>query len=237
MYKYVNISNINCLLITKIEVYTRRRFRSLKEFEDHLERLDELSTPRKSSSVSSDFTSKHYYPRIPLRKLSTRLDKLSIPIKRNDFINLKSDEETFSVKKSSLKFVASERIKQLATHRPLHPSTIKDLNYDPYAKIKCALKFTPSERILKLAKPSSCRSDDNSSRRSNNNLTRSRSKKKMITNNGQIYYYLCLFCFFYPLEVKEKQKHRKSLFRHLGKARPIVKTDPITSLTPEENNI
>ncbi|XP_050438138.1 uncharacterized protein LOC126844206 [Adelges cooleyi] len=138
-------------------VYARKRFSGPKQFESHLDRLNELAAPRKTS-VTSCSTCCYY--KVPLSKLSSRIERLSVPIKRDESVNVKPDEESYSVKRSSLKFVPTERIKRLATPRSLHPSTIEDLEYDPYAKLKSALKYTPSSRILELAKPSTCRSEN-----------------------------------------------------------------------------
>ncbi|VVC36075.1 Testicular haploid expressed repeat [Cinara cedri] len=90
-----------------------------------LPRLERLSIPPKRNDMNEinrydheTFSSARR--KVPLSMLLPRLERLSIPPKRNDINEIiRPDHETFSVKKSALKFVASDRLIRLATPRPV----------------------------------------------------------------------------------------------------------------------
>jgi len=45
------------------------------------------------------------------------------------------------VKNSALKYIASDRIRRLAVARYLNEETVRDMNYDPHAKLSKAGKY------------------------------------------------------------------------------------------------
>ncbi|XP_027848630.2 uncharacterized protein LOC114128338 [Aphis gossypii] len=98
------------------EVTTWRRYRQV-----NIQRIYDLATPRRVASSVDQAPRKCNCCKVPLSVLLPRIEKLSIPPKRTNVVEqIKSDEDTFSVKKSALKYVASERLKRLATPRPMY---------------------------------------------------------------------------------------------------------------------
>ncbi|XP_025198735.1 uncharacterized protein LOC112597041 [Melanaphis sacchari] len=101
---------------TEETVTIRRHFRTID-----FERIKDLATPRRVTSSVEQAPRKYNCCKVPLSVLLPRLEKLSVPPRRTDVTeHVKTDEDTFSVKKSALKYIASERLKRLATPRPLY---------------------------------------------------------------------------------------------------------------------
>ncbi|XP_022162574.1 uncharacterized protein LOC111028293 [Myzus persicae] len=116
-----NTNRLNELSKPRIDYYeyteeivtTRRRFRRV-----NISRINDLAIPRRTASSVEQAPRKCNCCTVPLSMLLPRIERLSVAPRRTDIAeHIKTDEDTFSVKKSALKFVASERIKQLATPR------------------------------------------------------------------------------------------------------------------------
>lgn len=52
------------------------------------------------------------------------------------------------VKRSALKYVANNRIQELAAPRPLNEEAILDMNYDPYTKLLNAKKYVGTVHFI-----------------------------------------------------------------------------------------
>ncbi|KAL5239771.1 hypothetical protein ACI65C_007181 [Semiaphis heraclei] len=117
-----DINRLNELSKPRIDYYeyteeivtTRRRFRRV-----NIARINDLATPRRTASGVEQAPHKCNCCTVPLSMLLPRLKRLSVASRRTDIAeHIKTD--TFSVKKSALKYVASERLKRLATPRSVH---------------------------------------------------------------------------------------------------------------------
>ncbi|XP_008186859.1 uncharacterized protein LOC100571633 isoform X2 [Acyrthosiphon pisum] len=113
--KLWNTNRLNELSKPRFDYYecteeiVRRRFRRVD-----ISRINDLATPRRTASDVEQCNC----CTVPLSMLLPRIERLSVPPRRTDTAeHVKTDEDTFSVKKSALKYVASERLKRLATPR------------------------------------------------------------------------------------------------------------------------
>ncbi|XP_060852953.1 uncharacterized protein LOC132930871 [Rhopalosiphum padi] len=121
--KSLNTNRLNELSKPRFDYYeymeetvtTRRHFGQV-----NIARINDLATPRRIASSDDQAPRKCNCCKVPLSVLLPRIEKLSVPPRRTDVAeHVKTDEDTFSVKKSALRYVASERLKRLATPRPL----------------------------------------------------------------------------------------------------------------------
>eukprot|EP00102_Acyrthosiphon_pisum_P025929 XP_016663139.1 PREDICTED: uncharacterized protein LOC100571633 isoform X3 [Acyrthosiphon pisum] len=110
--KCIQTSKTSKPIVYKEEI-VRRRFRRVD-----ISRINDLATPRRTASDVEQVPHKCNCCTVPLSMLLPRIERLSVPPRRTDTAeHVKTDEDTFSVKKSALKYVASERLKRLATPR------------------------------------------------------------------------------------------------------------------------